>query len=178
MAELKQLHQGRSDLPAVVFLHGLGGDSINTWRHPQASAKSMWLHWVGQDSQCDVWTLPYDAAISAWVKQVMAFTDLVDHVADRLAIEPGLKGKRLILVGHSLGGLVIKKLLVQARTKGDQRIRDFFAHVVGLCFVATPHTGSQLADAVLALGGVLRTNPQVAQWLFGEDLRGLLQAAL
>ena len=58
------------------------------------------------------------------------------------------------------------------------RIRDFIQQVVGLCFVATPHTGSQLADAALALSGVLRTNPQVAQWLFGEDLRGLLQAAL
>ena len=51
MAELKQLHQGQSELPAVVFLHGLGGDWIDTWLHPQASPKSMWLHWVGEDSQ-------------------------------------------------------------------------------------------------------------------------------
>ena len=163
MAELKQLHQGRSELPAVVFLHGLGGDWIDTWRHAQTRADDMWLHWVGQDSECDVWTLRYDAAISAWVAQAMPLTDQADQVADLLATEPGLKGKRLILVGHSMGGLVIKALLVQARTKGDPRIRDFIAQVVGLCFVATPHTGSQLADAALALSGVLRTNPQVAQ---------------
>ena len=138
MAELKQVHRGTSDRPAVVFMHGLGGDWIDTWRHPQANAGDMWLHWVGQDSQCDVWTLQYDAAISAWVAQAMPITDQGDQVADLLATEPGLKGKRLILVGHSMGGLVIKALLVQGRTKSDKRIRDFVQRVVALSFVATP----------------------------------------
>ena len=144
MAELKQVHQGQSELPAVVFVHGLGGDWIDTWRHPLASAKNMWLHWVGEDSQCDVWTVRYDAAISAWVAQAMPLTDQADQVADLLATEPGLKGKRLILVGHSMGGLVIKALLVQGRTKSDRRISDFVQRVVALTFVATPHNGSQL----------------------------------
>jgi len=163
MAELKQLHRGRSDRPAIVFMHGLGGDWIDTWRHAQASAGDMWLHWVGQDCQCDVWTLQYDAAISAWVAQAMPITDQGDQVSDLLATEPGLKGKRLILVGHSMGGLVIKALLVQARTKSDQRIRAFVQQVAALGFVATPHNGSQLAGVAQALSGTLRINPQMDQ---------------
>ena len=98
MAELKQLHQGQSDLPAVVFVHGLGGDWIDTWRHPQARADDMWLHWVGQDSECDVWTVRYDAAISAWVAQAMPITDqAVPDQNQSLALQSRFCGQQ---VGH------------------------------------------------------------------------------
>ena len=163
MAQLKQLHRGLPDRPAVIFMHGLGGDWIHTWRHADARAEDMRPHWVGHDSGCDVWTLQYDAAISAWVAQAMPITDQGDQVADLLATEPWLEGKRLILVGHSMGGLVIKALLVQGRTKSDERIQDFVRRVVAVSFLATPHNGSQLADAARALGGVFRINPHMEQ---------------
>ncbi|MFZ2652641.1 MAG: tetratricopeptide repeat protein, partial [Burkholderiaceae bacterium] len=161
MAELKQLHAGTSGMPALVFVHGLGGHPIETWRHTSLPADDFWPHWVGRDTACDTWVLGYDAKLSAWQGQAMPLPDQGDQVADLLASEPGLKGRALALIGHSMGGLVIKTLLIQGRTKGDPRIEELVTRVIAVTFVATPHAGSQLANLARALGWLLRTNEQV-----------------
>jgi hypothetical protein len=71
MARLEQVHHGDSTLVAVVFLHGLGGHLFDTWTGPGTSRDDCWLHWVGQDLNCDTWTLGYDAALSRWQDQAM-----------------------------------------------------------------------------------------------------------
>jgi tetratricopeptide (TPR) repeat protein len=161
MAELRQLHKGSADRPAVVFVHGLGGHPIDTWRHPTSLADDCWPHWVGRDTDCDVWVMGYDASLSAWQAQAMPLLDQGDQVADLLAHKPGLEGRRLILIGHSLGGLVIKAMLVSVRTKGDATVAPLAERLCGVVFIATPHTGSELATLARAVRIALRTNEQV-----------------
>ena len=176
MAELRQLHIGSPDRPALVFVHGLGGHPIDTWRHPSLSADNCWPHWVGRDTGCDVWLMGYDAGLSAWQAQAMRLLDQADQMADLLANKPGLRGRRLILVGHSLGGLVIKAMLVNVRTKGDASVASLAERTCGVVFIATPHTGSELATLARAVRVALRTNEQVGDMAIHDAaLRNLNQ---
>jgi nucleoside phosphorylase/pimeloyl-ACP methyl ester carboxylesterase len=161
MARLEQVHHGDSTLVAVVFLHGLGGHLFDTWTGPGTSRDDCWLHWVGQDLNCDTWTLGYDAALSRWQDQAMPLPDQGTQIAQLLAVHPGLKDRALVLVGHSMGGLVIKTLITQARAAGDTRTRALLDRIRAVVFVATPHQGSQLASLAKAVAAGVRTNAQV-----------------
>ena len=161
MARLEQVHHGNSALVAIVFLHGLGGDLFDTWTGPGTSRDDCWLHWVGKDTNCDTWTLGYDAALSRWQDQAMPLPDQGTQVAQLLAVHPGLKDRALVLVGHSMGGLVIKTLVTQARAAGDKHTRALLDRIRGVVFVATPHQGSQLATLAMAVAAVVRTNAQI-----------------
>jgi pimeloyl-ACP methyl ester carboxylesterase len=161
MARLEQVHRGDSAQVAIVFLHGLGGHLFDTWTGPGTSRDDCWLHWVGQDVDCDTWTLGYDAALSRWQDQAMPLPDQGTQIAQLLAVHPGLKDRDLVLVGHSMGGLIIKTLITQARAAGDTRTRALLDRIRGVVFVATPHQGSQLASLAMAFAAGVRTNAQV-----------------
>ncbi|MDX2300172.1 MAG: hypothetical protein NW204_10650 [Xanthomonadaceae bacterium] len=176
MAELQRLHQGRADRPAVIFIHGLGGHPIDTWRHADCAADDCWPHWIGRDSGCDTWVLGYDAALSAWREQAMPLPDQGDQVADLLATHPELAARSLVLIGHSMGGLVIKTLIADTPSKGDQRFNQLVNRICGVVFIASPHSGSQLAGLARAAKFVLRTNAQVGNMqLHDPHLRQLNQ---
>ena len=82
---------------------------------------------------------------------------------DALEREPEFRDRPLVLIGHSLGGLVIKTALCEALSVGaeQRRFRRLADQVRGLAFVATPHSGSELAKLATVMRFVLRTNEQV-----------------
>ena len=51
----------------VVFVHGLGGDPIETWRSG-TDENTSWPHWLDLEfgTQIGVWSLGYAAAPSKW----------------------------------------------------------------------------------------------------------------
>ena len=161
MARLEQAHRGDTGRPAVVFVHGLGGDIFDTWVGDGATQDDCWLNWVGKETGCDTWTLTYDAALSRWIDQAMPLPDQGTQIAQLLAVHPGLQDRVLVLVGHSMGGLVIKSLIVQSQIVGDARMRGLVGRIRGVVFLATPHQGSQLASLATNVAALLRTNAQV-----------------
>lgn len=52
----------------------------------------------------------------------------------------------IVLVGHSMGGLVVKKMLLLA--KQDPAASNIAARIHSLFFLATPHRGSNLANTL------------------------------
>ena len=48
----------------------------------------------------------------------------------------------MIFVGHSLGGLVVKQMILQAETEQDN---EFVNNTKGIVFFSTPHLGSNVA---------------------------------
>jgi len=161
MARLEQVHRGKPNQPAIVFVHGLGGDLFDTWVGPGTSRDDCWLHWVGEDTGCDTWTLAYDCALSRWHGQAMPLPDQGTQIAQLLGVHQGLRDRNMVLVGHSMGGLVIKTLITQSQASGDGRARAVLGRIRGVVFVATPHHGSQLASLATAVAAVMRTNAQV-----------------
>ncbi|MEO8381337.1 MAG: alpha/beta fold hydrolase, partial [Acidobacteriota bacterium] len=162
MATLEKLYapQSAQGKPAVIFVHGLGGHPRETWMF-DSKETSLWPVWVGQDTGCPVWTLAYDAALSGWVDGAMPLPDQGTTVLDLLNAEKELAGAPLVLIGHSLGGLVIKTAIEHAATLGVPRYEEVLSRVRAVVFIATPHLGSDLANLALALTFLLRTNDQV-----------------
>ncbi|TKC86905.1 alpha/beta fold hydrolase [Trinickia terrae] len=162
MSSLKRVFETQSRGPfSIIFIHGLGGHFEKTWMSRSKDHTSLWPSWVGEDSGCETWVLDYDADLSGWRDSAMplpaqglSFLDCLDGAQD-------LENRPLILVGHSMGGLVIKTAIVHAMTRGVKRYQALARRIRGVVFLATPHQGSDLATLADTFKPVLRTNAQV-----------------
>ena len=166
MAQLTQIHAvSNLDALHVIFIHGLGGDARSTWMHDPDDQASLWPIWVGEDFECNVWVAAYGAAISGWTDDAMHLAELGESLLASIQAEPILKNRSLVLIGHSLGGLVIKAGMTQAAaqvaTLGDQQRTELLNSIAGIVFIGTPHQGSNLATIANNLRLFLKTNPQV-----------------
>lgn len=177
MATLEQIHlpSTTSDRPHVIFVHGLGGHPRETWMANVADAASLWPCWIGEELDCATWVLGYDAELSGWKDGAMPLPAQGVAVLDCLSSEPALSGRRIVLVGHSMGGLVIKMAMRSVETRGDARYRKWLHQIAGVVFVATPHRGSELATLAEAVKVLLRTNPQVGNMSAHDGYLGELQ---
>jgi tetratricopeptide (TPR) repeat protein/pimeloyl-ACP methyl ester carboxylesterase len=132
----------------VIFYHGLGGDAYSTWsQHPKDKA-SFWPTWLARDIEgLSVYSVGYEAAASRWRGSAMHLIDRAPNVLASLLAERGLAAGPLILIGHSLGGLVIKQLLRTTESEARKRedAANFLRRVEKVAFLATPHTGADLA---------------------------------
>ena len=91
----------------------------------------------------------------------MALPRLATSVVERLSNEPSLSDVPLILIGHSLGGLVIKTALQHGMSRDVERHKELASNIKGIAFVGTPHFGSKLAT-ITAWFHFMRANPQVS----------------
>ena len=148
----------------VVFVHGLGGDPIATWRSG-TDENSSWPHWLALEfgTQIGVWSLGYAAAPSKWqgipffggkdpdAGAAMSLPRRAENALDRL-VSAGIGQRPVCFITHSLGGLLVKSIL---RRSADSEFAPDRLQVVeqcrGVLFLATPHHGSRLADLANAL---------------------------
>jgi len=148
----------------VVFVHGLGGDPIATWRSG-TDENTSWPHWLGLEfgTQIGVWSLGYAAAPSKWqgipffggkdpdAGAAMSLPRRAENALD-LLVGAGIGQRPLCFITHSLGGLLVKSIL---RRSADSQFAPDRQQVAeqcrGVLFLATPHHGSRLADLAAAL---------------------------
>jgi pimeloyl-ACP methyl ester carboxylesterase len=116
MADLFPIAEARGEKHAnAVFFHGLGGDARDTWSADPRDKATFWPAWLAQDIEgLSVYSVGYDAPASDRNRATMHPADLASNVLNGLLVEPMLKEGQIILIGHSLGGLVIKMMLRQA----------------------------------------------------------------
>jgi tetratricopeptide (TPR) repeat protein/predicted alpha/beta hydrolase family esterase len=164
----------------VVFIHGLGGDARATWtytpppglrqklrfwKRPPASPDGFWPQWLSETfPNIGIWSLAYPAAATAWTGHAMALPTRAQNVLERFRLS-GLGQKPLILVTHSLGGLLAKNMLHIAHTHSREDWHNIATQVRGILFLATPHAGALLASLTNIFQVVARTNPPI------DDLR-------
>ena len=60
--------------------------------------------------------------------------------------EAGVGNRPVIFVGHSMGGLFIKKMLTTAQDSEDEAMKKLSENTKGVVFYSTPHEGSQIAS--------------------------------
>ena len=114
MVQLTRVHDAGPQNPlSLVFVHGLAGHESETWMHNPKDHCSLWPAWLGEDTKCDAWTLGYDAAISGWRNGAMPLPRPGTSVPERLLSQSDLAGCRLLLIGHSMGGLMLKTAIVE-----------------------------------------------------------------
>ncbi|KAM7202678.1 hypothetical protein V8F33_002604 [Rhypophila sp. PSN 637] len=105
----------------------------------------------------------YDSKVTKYMKAATNKNSLFSHAKDLLsALSRTRKLDRpLILVAHSLGGIVVKKMLAQSSMATDDVLKNIVGCTSSVIFMGTPHRGSpQLA----ALG-------EWARSLVGSGLR-------
>ena len=146
---VKVWHDPGEAVVDVIFIHGLTGDRDRTWTHPQSSEpwpKSLLPTYV---PKARILTFGYDAYV---VRRGAAVSNqLVDHSRDFLNSVVSFRtmtqtsGRPLILVGHSMGGLLCKDSSLQSMNSPEHHLRDFFESTVAIAFLGTPHGGSDLA---------------------------------
>jgi pimeloyl-ACP methyl ester carboxylesterase len=157
----------------VVFVHGLNGDPRDYWGAPG----SHWPEWLGEAlPDVGVWSLGYENA--AFKPRKFSFPGNIFGrgfampLPDRaksvlLTLENHEIGRRpLVFITHSMGGLLVKQLLRIANEGPPQSTeKTLLENTRGVCFIATPHIGSDLAKWVKYFGWLLKTNVSV------EDLQ-------
>jgi len=148
LADLIVISEGRGEIHShVIFIHGLNGDPYKTWQSP-VHPPVCWPEWLAEDIEgLAVWSVGYEAAVSRWRGTAMHLPDRAINVLERILLEPRLKTGEIILIGHSLGGLLIKQLLRTAESIAYQRedAAGFVERIRRVAFLATPHLGADLA---------------------------------
>jgi pimeloyl-ACP methyl ester carboxylesterase len=132
----------------VVFIHGLrlfAGAPKTDWqfRHSRPFALS-WPTTLQRDVESTrVGFLTYNATASNWFGQSMHLKEIADNLL-RVLRNNGIGDRPVVFVAHSLGGLIIKELLLQSKNS-DGNDGLLAKHCLGVAFLATPHEGSDLA---------------------------------
>ena len=149
---------GGNRVADVLFLHGLGGDAFSTWRSGKDQSTS-WPHWLAAEFP-DVcfWSLGYAASPTkrlGWLRRrisgnhdaghAMSLPDRARDVVD-LLVQHQLGSRPLLLICHSLGGLLAKQILRRARDEKRQQHQDIFTNTRAILFLGTPHHGASLAS--------------------------------
>lgn len=125
----------------VVFVHGLSGDQSETWRC--GTSDELWPSWLNEKfPRLAVYSFGYAASVFAKNEQ-----DLFERATSALDLlaSKGFGACPLILVGHSLGGLLIKSILRKSREASDEGLAAISDATRLVVFIATPHTGASLA---------------------------------
>ena len=146
----------------VVFVHGLGGSARGTW-HPQEKQDddNFWPKWLGDDfPDVGIWSLGYEVEPFKWKGNSMPLADRATNILDLLdSYEIG--DRPLIFITHSLGGLLVKQMLRNARDFGKWQAIAF--QTKGIVFLSTPHSGSDMASWIKHIGGILQTTVSVEE---------------
>ena len=161
----------------VVFVHGLGGDALATWGHSSKN-NMFWPEWLAEDfTNIGVWSLSYASSPSRWMRWLycwrtsglsrphrsghsMALSDRALQVLD-LMLQKGLGQRPILFICHSLGGLLVKKVLRCSSDAKNNRRHSVFDRTHAVLFLATPHNGSTLATILTRLRWLLRTTVTV-----------------
>lgn len=142
----RYLRKSDGNYSAIVFIHGIGGNSTSTWT---ASNGAYWPDLIAKDPAFD----SFDIYLYEYPTTSIGNTLSIDEVSEnmRLFFDEDKVSKRdeLVFVAHSMGGLALRAYLLKNREVAPRtRLAYFFS---------TPTTGSELAS----LGSIIGRSPQL-----------------
>ncbi|KAJ8694582.1 hypothetical protein PTI98_007242 [Pleurotus ostreatus] len=140
----------------IVALHGLNGHAFRSWEFPDTGF--MWLrdHLPEQVPTARIMVYGYNANVVGDVSTgrlrtfAETFLERLRYVREKSSQRP------LILLAHSMGGLVIKQALLTANTRADGRFNSILNSVRGIVFVGTPHRGGNGVDGAKFVANFVR----------------------
>jgi protein SERAC1 len=145
----------------VIFVHGLNGSAKATW-HPENKQddNNCWPYWLGKEyPDFGIWSFGYASDPSEWRGKTMPLFDRASNLLDWLDTRE--IGKRpVVFITHSMGGLVVKKMLNTAQNFNKYELIE---QTKGIVFLSTPHTGSHLANLIDNIKLLTRTTISVQE---------------
>ncbi len=156
--------ENQNRIADIIFVHGLGGEALETW-HPKGKkeAKNSWLTWLGEDfNDIGIWSVAYEVDPLRWKGSTMPLADRATNIINLLDIYE-IGERPLIFITHSMGGLLVKQLLRHAYDYGNPSWKRIVENTRGIVFLSTPHSGSDIANWVQYIGGILGTSVSVEE---------------
>ncbi|KAH7157921.1 hypothetical protein B0J13DRAFT_650700 [Dactylonectria estremocensis] len=156
---LQLLHSPPEPLIDFIFVHGLRGGPIKTWTksgNPQLYWPQAWLPRDPDLQNARIHSFGYNSDWSDSKETKLDIHDFGRSLFGEIQTSPELrKGKQnpILLIGHSMGGLVIKKAYLLARE--DESAKTLADRLQCMFFIATPHRGS---DAAKMLDRILKAS--------------------
>lgn len=151
----------------VVFVHGLGGHFQDTWMGGP-KRNEFWPEWLcGDIPGLCIWSIEYDSATFSVWNHGMQFQDLAENIFEAMLLKTEILSKEILLVGHSLGGLIIKQIMRLASERNERtEARDLISRITGVAFLGTPHSGSDTSS----MGNMLIPRIFMKCFCFGPTL--------
>ncbi|KAJ8066163.1 hypothetical protein OCU04_005253 [Sclerotinia nivalis] len=155
---LNLLHAPLEPLIDLIFVHGLGGGSRKTWSKSE-DARHYWpKEWLPHDpdfKNVRISSFGYRADWAETNGNALDVGDFAQSLLGEANTCPDIRrsNTKIVFVGHSMGGLVIKKTYLLAIE--DPAMHDLVERVDTMYFLATPHRGSNLAKT---LNNILRVS--------------------
>ncbi|WP_019456724.1 esterase/lipase family protein [Acinetobacter sp. GG2] len=120
----------------IVFVHGLTGKVGTTWGN--------FPNFLENDESIEYKVIEcgYTSPSLAWLflKSGPTILNIANGVLTEIKTQCDIEHDDIILVGHSMGGLVIRKILLKLNAQGIKH------NIRKICFFDVPHQGSGLAN--------------------------------
>lgn len=168
----------------VVLVHGLRGGAFKTWRGWVGLSQCWPADWLPADLashgvRMRLLTVGYTAHMLSWAKphKNLPLPDRGRMVLDELVRARVGRDRPVVFITHSMGGLLVKEILLLAARSQDERHRQLARATQGVAFFSTPHAGSNLAKlSPSALQFLLRSSPAVRALRPGDTRLLMLNA--
>ncbi|KAM6460766.1 protein SERAC1 isoform 1-T1 [Liasis olivaceus] len=148
----------------VLFVHGLLGAAFKTWRQQDLEQSVDEKDVDAEDDYSECWpktwlasdcpslriiSVEYDTHLSDWKTKcpVESYRESLAYRSTELLKKlraAGIGDRPLIWLSHSMGGLLVKKMLLDAST--DPEMASIVNSTQGIVFYSVPHHGSRLAE--------------------------------
>ncbi|KAM9355213.1 protein SERAC1 isoform 2-T4 [Pholidichthys leucotaenia] len=159
--------QTRDDQPIkadVLFIHGILGAAFKTWRQKDRSLLEEEKESESKDDYTDCWpkswlaadcpnlrvlSVEYDSHLSDWMSkcpaenQRMSLAYRSQELLKKLKLA-GVGERPVVWVAHSMGGLLVKKMLLDASQDPD--MHGLLKNTKGIMFYSVPHYGTFMAE--------------------------------
>ena len=139
----------------VIFVHGLLGGVFRTWRQCDSEKNSpnytkCWpKSWLANDIEnVRILGIDYPTYLSDWniecPSDKFTLKDRSTQVINILTKEK-VGQKPILWVVHSMGGLLVKQILLDSYQSDNQILKRIANQTKGILFYAVPHKGSDMA---------------------------------
>eukprot|EP00249_Psilotum_nudum_P021362 c28083_g1_i2 orf=314-4183(+) len=169
----------------VVFVHGLCGGPFRTWRVADnvsaiagndliekvdvdsGRTGTCWpKEWLARDLPCSrLLTVKYKTNFSQWSGATLPLEEVSSMLLEKL-LAAGVGQRPVVFVTHSMGGLVVKQMLMQAGQ--DNMHSHLVKQTCGIVFYSCPHFGTTLANMPWHIGIVFRPAPSIRELRSGS----------
>ncbi|KAK6363204.1 hypothetical protein TWF730_000647 [Orbilia blumenaviensis] len=154
------LSPGVDPVVDIILVHGLGGDPFKTWTYSGGKREPSVL-WPRdllalEIPEVRILSYGYDTKVTSWFEG--ATSNMIHHHSETMISRlhnfrsRKIDGKSsterpIIWIGHSLGGILIKRALIYSNSCGvdhNERLRSIKVSTQGILFMGTPHMGSDI----------------------------------
>lgn len=153
---LHVLHTPESPFVDIIFVHGLGGHSRKTWsknHDPTLFWPELWLPFEPEMDAARIFTFGYNANWRDSANTAARISDFAKDLLyemrfaqDGFGESLDIGSRPIFFVVHSMGGLVVKKLMVLGLH--DETYKDIITSISAIIFLSTPHRGTNLAETL------------------------------